>query len=326
MPLDHELRRTGFTSTEIPALLGCDETRDAHSVVAVKAFGQVDVAQDYYLKGKYFEGGLIEWYGDKTGKRVEALFDKTFRHPKYPHVLATPDALVVDESRGVDAKVASFAQRHQWGATADDTPDRVQIQIAILMEVLNRNYYDIALYCADQFRIIEFARDREFGEFLCVQAERMWDQYVERREWPPIGGSKISAAWLQKAYPSHKRPDLRVATDAEIEQLRRYGRLKADQKLLAKERVKLENWLKDAIKDREGLVWDGGRFTWRRTKNAHWQDWESMALALLTHYVKDEEARKKLLEEYTRTQAGSRRVWFSSDESFVDEEEVTDAA
>jgi hypothetical protein len=50
-----------------------------------------------------------------------------------------------------------------------------------------------------------------------------------------------------------------------------------------------------------------------------------MAIGLRTFYIKDEEARLKITEDYTHTKAGSRRIYFKSDD-FVEAEEAADAA
>lgn len=340
MALDLELRRSGFTSTEMAAVFGVDPERDLHAVWARKKGGLIPEPPTWRMrKGHYLEPGIIAMYADYIAERpvhgeVVPLFDVTYRHPKYPHVLATPDALVGKDG-GVDAKTAGWDQRHQWGGTADDIPDRVQLQMVTCMEVMERDYWDIALLNGDEFRVITMERDREFGLYIMAEAERIWQDYFEGQEPPPIGRSQDSERWLKQTYPKHKRPDLRVATDEEIEQLRRYGRLKHQQKELKKDREGLENWLRNAIQDREGLVWDGGRFTWRLTKDSHEMDWESLALTLETRHMRlpdnsarDEAEIQKLREEYIRIKPGYRRIWFSSDEDFAqdDSEEVSDAA
>lgn len=321
MALDQGLRRTGFTSTDMGAVFGVDEHRDLHSIWAVKIGGLIPPPATWRMRlGHYLERAVIDIYTDFTGKSIEPLFDKTYRHPQFPHVLATPDALY--DGGGVDAKVSAWDQRHQWGATGDDIPDRVQLQVVTCMEVFDKPRWDIALLSGDEFRVITMDRDPEFGAYIVSQAEGIWQKFFEGGDGPPpIGESKISREWLRSTYPKHT-PDLRPATNEEVEQLRRYGRLRAEQTAIAKKRYKLENWILDAIKDREGLVWDGGRFTWRLTKDSHSMDWESMALALMTNFVGEEEIRRKLLADYSRTKPGSRRIWFTSDECFATEEDA----
>jgi hypothetical protein len=89
------------------------------------------------------------------------------------------------------------------------------------------------------------------------------------------------------------------------------------------------NKILDAVKDREGLEWPGGRLTYRKSKDSQEMDWENMAIALEHNFIKDADARSKLEAEYLKTVKGSRRIWFSSDESFggdYDEAEADDYA
>jgi predicted phage-related endonuclease len=320
------MRLRGLTSTDMGAIFGVDPDRDLDSVHAVKKRGVVlpPIPWRWEL-GQYLETAVMDIFEAKTGHKVEKLFDKTFQHPKYPHIMATPDALLLDENSGADAKVCSWDQRHKYGESADEIPDRVALQVVTCMEVMQRDSWYIALLSGDQFRAIRINRDPEFGEWLMTEATRIWRKYFEGDERPPVGGSRITSMWLQQAYPKHKRPDIRVATDEEVEMLTQYGNLRMEQKALMKARATMENQLKDAIKDREGLEWPGGKFTWRKAKDSQEIDWQSMAIALRTHYIQDEEARAKLTADYTRLKPGVRRIYFKSDQ-FVESEETENAA
>jgi predicted phage-related endonuclease len=326
--LDLEARKGFYGCSDLGAIHGVDPNRDMLDLYLRSVEGVVYPPTKRMMYGKHLEEGILHIANEETGKNFRPSFNKTYRHPEFPkyHLVGTPDGLLEDENDGgLDCKLLSYDQRHQYGPTADDIPPRVEMQVRGYMAVMQRPRWYVAVWCGDRLLIYAVERDLEFETFILEHAESEWRRYIEARVRPPISGSKGSSAWLQQAYPKHKRPDLRPATDEEIEQLRRYGRLKAEQRVLAKERALLENQIKDAIKDREGLVWDGGRFTWRRAKDTTWVDWESMAIGLRTHYIKDEDARLKLTEEYTHTKAGSRRIWFASDE-FAETEEAADAA
>jgi predicted phage-related endonuclease len=273
--------------------------------------------------GHYMEPVLHQIHQDITGKRMKLMLNQTFRHPKYPHMLATPDALCEDESLGADYKYAQHDRRHIWGPTVDDLPAKIQLQMHACMEVTDRDHWHIALLCGDRFQIYDFERDREFGAFLGNMVERIWKRYFEGDEVPPIGWSKVTAEWLKQKWPT-TRADVRPATDAEIELLTEYGHLRTEQDMLARKRQHLENRLKDAIKDREGLRWPGGWFTWRRTKDGSLVDWESMAIALRTKFLPEDE-RQKLTQDYTKVKPGVRRIWFKSDQ-FCETQEAADAA
>jgi predicted phage-related endonuclease len=278
--------------------------------------------------GKLFEDAIRRAACKKIGINFRALFNQTIRHPEFPkyHLCGTPDALAEDENDGgLECKLSSWFQRHQWGPTADDIPPQYELQVRGYMAITRRPRWYLAVWQGDRLLIYLFERDPEFERFILDHAERLWRRHFEAKEPPPIGGNKISSDWLQRKWPSHRRPDIRPATDEEVEILTTYGQVRAEQDVLKKKRAKLENQLKDAIKDREGLEWEHGRFTWRRTKDSTWVDWESMAIGLRTFYIKDEEARLKITEDYTHTKPGSRRIYFKSDD-FIETEEAADAA
>jgi predicted phage-related endonuclease len=320
------IRQQGFSSTDMAAVFNVDPDRDLDSLRRIKK-GNVTLppAPWRWELGQFLEGGVLDIFEAKNKLKVKRYFTETFQHPKYPRIMATPDGVLVDENGGVDAKVCSWDQRHKWGEGPDEIPDRVALQLATCMEVMDRDHWYVALLSGDQFRTIRVDRDREFGEWLMVEATKIWERYFEGDEWPPIGGSKITSMWLQQAYPKHKRPDIRRATPEEIALLAEYGNLRVEQKAMARARATLENQLKDAIKDREGIEWPEGRFTWRKTKDSQVIDWESMAIALRTHYIKDEDARAKVTADHTRPKPGTRRIHFRSD-LFTETEEADNAA
>jgi predicted phage-related endonuclease len=315
--LDQEIRRTGITSTEVGPCLGVDPQRDLHSVKAVK-MGGVIVPPNWSMQiGHFLEPVILEIYSWKTGRELKPeRFNRTYRHTKYPHVLATPDALWVDGKGGVDAKRPNFFGGRFAGEDAEDLPDSAHFQMITCMEVLDVDEWHVAVLSSnDQFHIVEVKRDREFGEALMKRIEYIWARYFEGDEWPEIGASRISAQWLSQHYPKNIR-SIRLATDDEIELLTRYGEIRLRQKELKKEREALENKLKNAVKDCDGIEWEHGRFTWRLSKDSTRVDWESMAIALRTHFMRDEADRKKVTLEHTRNVAGSRRIYFKTDKYF----------
>jgi hypothetical protein len=280
------------------------------------------------MHGKFLEDGIRLIACMETGINFNPSFNKTLTHPEYPKysLRGTPDALADDPNDGgLEIKKLNWFQRNQFDELTGEMPPQWELQARGCMSLTRRPRWHVAVWSGDRLYTIMIERDLEFEEFILDGAERLWRRYFVERVPPPVGGSKITAEWLQKKWPSHKRPDIRPATDEEIELLTAYGKVRAQQDVLKKERALMENQLKEAIKDREGLSWPGGRFTWRRAKDSTWVDWESMAVGLRTHFIKDEDARKKITDDHTHTKPGSRRINFKSDQ-FAESEEAADAA
>ena len=320
--IDPEMRKLGIGGSDVAAIFGADEFKDAFSVWATKKGGLVkpDKPNIRMLVGKYLEEGVLKLYAHFTGREVEYC-DVTSRHPERPWMVYTPDALVKGERRGVDAKVVAWDQRRQWGFSADEIPMRVQLQCWWYMAAMDYDAWDVcALMGEGEPRIYSIDRDREAEAVMLARVEEWYTRYLLGDERPPMGGNEDAALWLKQMYPRHKRPDLRDATAEEVAMLTDYVQVRVQQKALQRRRAELEIYLKDAIANREGLEWPEGRFTWRRTKDGTWVDWQSMALGLLHEHVTDADERQRIEKFYTHTKEGVRRILCSHDDLRADPE------
>jgi predicted phage-related endonuclease len=228
-------------------------------------------------------------------------------------MLYTPDGLVPGQRRGVDAKVVAWDQRRKWGETAAEIPERIQLQCWWYMACMEYDAWDVVALIGDTPRVYEITRDREAERAMIERAEEWYRRYIVGDEMPEMGASEAAAQWLQRTFPTHKRPDLRFATTEEVALLTEYAEVRIAMAGLQRRKDELENAIKLAIAEKEGLVWETGKFTWRRSKDSQVTDWESLALALLTHHIKDEAERERVLDSYTRTKPGTRRIRFEHD-------------
>ncbi len=314
--IDHDLRNLGIGGSEVAALFGADEFKTAFDVWAYKKGGlkYAEAPNIRMLVGKCLERGVLDLYTHITGRKLEYC-DVTSRNPERPYMVYTPDALCVDEPRGVDAKVVFWDQRRKWGLDADQIPLRVVFQCYWYMAAMSYPRWDVcALVGEGEPRIYTIERDLEAEGIMLERVEEWYCRYILGNERPPIGNSDEAARWLQQAYPTHKRPDLRTATPEEVEALTHYVQVRLAQKALQAERGALEIQIKEWIADREGLEWEDGVFTWRKTKDGETTDWKSMAIALLHNFIKEPEARTAVLADYTKPKPGTRRIRIDHDD------------
>jgi putative phage-type endonuclease len=303
------IRQSAIGGSEVAALYGVDPWKDEFTVWALKKGGlKAPNPTPQQMMGKILEPSLLKLYTFIT-RRELVYCDVTKRHPERPWMAYTPDALCRDERRGVEAKLVGWDQRSAWGEGPDEVPLHAEFQVRHYMAAMEYNVWDIiALMPGHQPRIYSLHRDLDI-EPLMLQREEEWHRrYILGDDRPPLGGSEEAARWLQKTYPTHKRPDLREATPEEVDLLSEYVQLRVEQGELMERRGFLECQLKDAIKNREGLIWPDGQFTWRTTKDSKHVDWQAMALGLANQFIKDEAARAELLEMFTTVRAGTRRI------------------
>ena len=315
--MEPEIRRLGIGGSDVGALFNVDPYRDAFSLWAEKKGGmqraQNNDGNIRQIVGKALEPGVLKLYEWKTGREVLPC-DVTQQHPVRPWMVYTPDALVVGEKRGVDAKVVFWDQRRKWGLTADDIPHHIQLQCWWYMACMDYDAWDVAALIGEgEPRIYSIDRDEDAEKVLVTRVGEWYARYIAGDEMPPIDGSGDASRWLQQTFPDHARPDIVQASVAEIAWLEEYAAVRGEQKVLSERRDLLENRIKQSVANHEGLVWERGKFTWRKTKDSSSIDWEGMAQQLLTAYVPDTAARLTLIEEHTRQKPGHRRIHFQHD-------------
>jgi predicted phage-related endonuclease len=312
MALNKELRRQGVTGTDVAPILGLDEDKDEVAVYLDK-MGLVEQEPPSFeqLVGKCLEQGVLELYAHVTGHKL-SYCDETMQHPDRPWMIYTPDAFCLDDQRGVDAKVVRWNMAYRWGPTVEDIPDRVVFQALWYLIATGRKAWDIcALVGGHDLRIYTVERNPDLEAIVLRRTEAWYQRHLVQGERPPLKASPAANTWLQKTYPTHKRPDIVRPSEAQLELLNHYTEIRIAQKSLDRERLELENAIRDAIGEHEGFGWDPGLFTWRKTKDSEKIDWKSMAIALYTNYIKDEAERKKLLARYTSTKEGIRKIRFT---------------
>jgi putative phage-type endonuclease len=315
MSIDPNVRRMGIGGSEAAALFGCHPYLDEFSVWARKKDAVADQEPtERMIAGRFFEEAILKFYAHRTRRDVE-YFNQTLQDKERPWMIYTPDGLVRGERRGVDAKLVAWDQRRNWGTMAGEVPEYIQVQAYYYMAAMDYPVWDIAAMVGDELRIIPVERLDAVAERQMLLRISEWHQrYILGDDRPEMGSSPAAARWLQTTFPRHKRPDLRYATEAEILMLTEYAQVRFEQAALKEHREKLENLIKAAIADKEGLVWPNGKFTWRRIKDSTVTDWESMARGLLNEYVKDKDKREELEQFYTRPKPGYRKIRFEHDD------------
>jgi predicted phage-related endonuclease len=257
--------------------------------------------------GKYFEKGIISYYSELTGRETEFV-DQTRRDPERPFMVWTPDAICRNEPRGVDAKLVSWDQRHLWGETSNDIPARIQCQCHWYMAAEDYWVWDVAaLLGANEPRIYTIERDLEIEREMLARAEEFWKRHIIGDEQPPIGDSDESARYLRERFPRNMF-DIRDASPDEIVTLENYAIARMDRDAAQDEINLLENQIKLAVGNADGLTWPNGKFTWKRTKDSTRTDWEALAGSLMSSLNDQERAIHKAA--FAEVRPGVRRIYF----------------
>jgi predicted phage-related endonuclease len=324
---DQKLRRNRIGGSEVAAIFGAHEWLTAFGLWdRIKHPKPREGPPDLRMvMGQLLEEGLLDIYSYVTQRPVK-YSNQTVVDPDRPYMVATPDGFCVNERRGVDLKLVAPDQARKFGEDNDEIPPRIVLQCDWYMAAFDYDLWDVCAFPWGTPRIYELERDRECERAMLARVEEWHARYILGDEVPPIDSSPEARRWLQEVYPTHRRPDLREADPDEVDRLNQYVSLRVLQRELKAKQVELETAFKAAIKDREGLEWEEGKFTWRRTKDGKKTEWESMARGLLNQFVLTDEERADLLDFYTHPVPGYRKIRIDHPalrKGAQDEEEVT---
>jgi len=302
--MDQEIRKRAIGGSENPALFRMHETLTAFEVWARKKGGMAQAAASIFmLIGTALEALAVELYAGVTRHEMTRP-QTTYQHPDRKYMIYSPDALCLDEKRGLEVKV-SFNRRDdvilpQW-----------EFQCWWYMAALDYPFWDLFILQPNgQYRIVTIERLDVLAERTMLARVAEWcARYLEGDEQPPYDDIDAAIRWQQHIWPDDHRPSVREATPEEAALLNDYIGVRTElQKLDEKRRVQ-EIAIKQAIANTEGLRWDGAHeFTWRKAADAHGTDWQSMAIALSRNFIKDEQERAALEARYARTKPGVRRI------------------
>lgn len=332
--IDQEIRSKGVGGSEVAAICGMDERRDAFAVYADK-LGLVERPEPTKRMrwGKLLERAIIDGYGEETGLTT-CWADKTMANSERHWQVYTPDAFVWNENDtsfseasrigGVDAKNVSFDQMSKWGERGTDiVPDSIALQCQWYCSAADLPFWDVAaLFGGNDLRIYRIYRDPEVEAIILDAAESFWTNHVIARVPPIIGCSQTAKDYLKQRFPTSTQ-DMRHADFAELELLARLKQAKEDFDDAETVKETLENEVKLRIGETDGLLLPGkGKVTWLKNKDTMGTDWETLGKLYLAQYPDHQE--RILAEHQIVTRHGPRvlRCSWPKDDSWFAQPEL----
>lgn len=301
-------RRSGLGGSDAAAILGLSPWGTPLTVwLDKRGESAPQPERDWQEWGNLLEELVARRYAMRTGRKLEDPA-RIFRHAEFPHVLGTPDRLVIGERLGLEVKTARSGE--EWGPDGtDEIPIHYAAQVAHYMEVMDFPRWDVAaLIAGSDFRIYTLQRDREFGAALVRKMDEWWTAHMVNGERPPMDGSDGTRRWLSSKFPENRTPLKRASAEAgaiaqELKQARFEASRWEEIKSAAENRLKLE------IGEAEGLTGEGWRVSWKRSRGRRVTDHEAIASELLDRLSIEE--RVEVTARHTRDGAGSRRFLFT---------------
>lgn len=310
------VQANAISATDVPAILGLSRWGDRWTVYARK-LGLIPPQEQTpeMFWGKKLEQPIAQAFSEITDKPI-LWFDQRVYHKTRPWQCCTPDAFVMATPKRhvLECKTAGLQQAGEWDRDMlndDGVPDYYLAQVQWQLSTLELDLAYIAVLIAgNDFRIYTIERDPVLEEILLEEAEEFWQRHIMGKVEPAISGSDRARQYLRKRYP-REREKLRRATAMETELLVAYANLRVLLDAGDERKRELENQITQAIGDAEGLEWERGKFTWKKTKDRTVISWDELAKSQLVGF--DAEQQRELIDQYTHTEPGVRRIYFKAE-------------
>lgn len=268
-------RREGVGASEVAAILGFDETRDALSVYAEK-IGVLESDETFLTRwGKRVEDAIAEGYAEETGRVVRnpGAFEIA-KHPDVPILGATLDRETfgcakhpapgdVFTEGALEIKAVNAFAAAEW---KEEPPLKHQIQLQIQMACKGMSWGSLAALIGG-LRISwqDIARNQQFLDFALPEIEAFW-LCVQRRE-PPVVKEAKAATWdaIKALYPADNGMGIVLPIEALdiVKEWREYAAVRLEaEKRENNAKVHLQQLMGDAT---AGLLVDGSSLTFKTT-------------------------------------------------------------
>ena len=306
-------RRSGLGATDAAAIVGASKWATPYDVYLEKK-GHAPPKEDTSAMwfGRELEDIIARRYAEVTGRRLWNPA-RSFAHPDFACVRASPDRIVIGEERGLEVKTASQFAADEWGPEGTDViPDAYLVQVAVNMAVMRYSVWDVALLMgAAEFRIYTVRREDDFEAWVLDKCVTWWRRYVEGDEVPDITGAASTADLLARRFPR----DAGVFIDADpkaAEWRDAYLAARGMRTAFEAQEEEAKNNLKAYMGEASGVTFgDGSRVTWKASKEVESVDWRAAASELRVRAEAAGIDCGDVIEAATARRPGARRFLFS---------------
>ncbi|GAA5784354.1 YqaJ viral recombinase family protein [Chitiniphilus shinanonensis] len=293
------LRGSGIGSSDAAAAIGLSPYKSPLSLWLEKTGRKVpeDLSAKPAVRwGTVLEPVLAGVYAEETGCRVRRV-NAVLRHAEHGFMLANLDRELVGHPDGsglLEIKTAGYHLAPQW---EDGIPVAYQCQVLHQLAVTGHPWADVAVLIGGQdFRVYRVARDEARIADLVRLESRFW-RHVQSDLQPDPDGSDDAAAALQWLYPAERGPIVDWTETPEYNALfLQLVQLRERKQAVEAEEARVRQRLQQALGEAAGAICQGGRLSWRKSKDRLVPDLEQMA-----------SEHPEWLAAYSKPVPGSRR-------------------
>ncbi|WP_205180234.1 YqaJ viral recombinase family nuclease [Siminovitchia thermophila] len=246
-----QARTRGIGGSDASIVLGLNKWRTPFELWLEKT-GQItpeSADNDAAYFGTLLEDLVAKEFEKRTGKKVRRR-NAMFQHPEHDFILANVDRMVVGEKAVLECKTASAYRLKEW--ESEEIPEEYIVQIQHYLGVMGPEYkkgYFAVLVGGQKFIWKEIERDDELIEMIFAAEVDFWNNHVLAEVEPPLDGSSAAEKFLKERYAkadTEKSIDLKAEYKPKIDRLLE---VKETLEILKKEKLEIENQIKNELKD-----------------------------------------------------------------------------
>lgn len=315
-------RKTGLGGSDIAAILGvsgspfavwCSKTMESRE--------EDPVPERRLFWGKELERSIAEGYSKLIGEPIEFMGEVLMRHPLHPWWIGSPDGRRLRSPVGFEVKNRGGEQRSKFGREGtDDIPDAIACQVLHYMPLLSwpelggkvgADYFEVVvLFGGNDHKIYTVRRDPEIEAVIAEKGEHFWNTYVVPKVAPPLDGSEAASWYVKKRFPRNIE-GIRTPTEEEFALLVECQKAREESAAAEAEQDRVENLVKAAIGDADGLAFGKKAVTWKKRKDSEKTDMEAVFGDLRATLPPEQLALlSELTQKHTRAVEGVRAFYF----------------
>lgn len=277
------IRSMGIGSSEIAAVVGLSPFQTIHDVWLVKRGLATFDGNTLTRMGQRLEDAIADEYIHlmrESGVEVEtAHFRTTYRHPREPWIVASPDRLVFGRRRLLEVKNVGFRSMSSWGTDPDAIPPYYRCQVEWQMGVCDElsrlgmtgpvepmDTHVVAWIGGCDLRVYHIQRNIPLWKGLVEKARKFWHENVLGNVAPDIDGSDGAKRMVHALFGDSWKP-LEPANDIESELAKALRVAREETERVKAAEKELETRLKAKIGSREGVMGEGWKATWKTQRD-----------------------------------------------------------
>jgi len=210
--------------------------------------------------GLLMEDVIAQAWMEDTGKKLYRV-NETLIHPDYDFVRANIDRRVVGENVPWEGKNTSAYKKAEWQGN-DDIPQEALIQGQHYLSVFDADkiYYGC---CVGGNKLVkaEIGRDEELIKTIIDAEVHFWNEFVLKKQPPPVTGSERDGQLLARLYPDASNNSI-VLPDEFLDLIQQRQVKRAAIKEMQTLVDEIENKIKAKIGENKGGVIGNFSVTW----------------------------------------------------------------